>query len=54
MYDQLVKKVNAIKTTDTSDLVNNITMTQNRVKLKRNLLIMIIMITILLNKNLIS
>ena len=38
-YDQLVKKVNDIKTTDTSDLVKNI---DYNTKLKRKLLIMMI------------
>ena len=51
--DELVIKVNNINTTDTSDLVKKLTMTQKTMKFKRILLI-IIMINILLLKNLIS
>ena len=40
-YNELVKKVNAIQTTGTSDLVKELTITQNLMKLKRTLLIMI-------------
>ena len=47
------KKVNAIQTTDTSNLVKKLAMTQKLVKLKRKHLIMI-MINILQHKNLIS
>ena len=42
-----MKKVNAIQTTGTSDIVKKITITQKSMKLKRKLLI-IIMINILL------
>ena len=51
--DELVIKVNNINTTDTSDLVKKLTITQKTMKFKRILLI-IIMINILLLKNLIS
>ena len=47
-FDELVKRVNAIKTTDTSDLVKKLTAIQKVVKLKRKYLIMIIIISILL------
>ena len=47
-FDELVKRVNAIKTTDTSDLVKKLTTIQKVVKLKRKYLIMIIIISILL------
>ena len=51
-YNKLVKKANAIKTTDTSDLVKkNPIITQNLMKLKKKLLIMI-MRKILLHKSL--
>ena len=51
-YDKLVKKANAIKTTDTSDLVKKTPIiTQNLMKLKKKLLIMI-MRKILLHKSL--
>ena len=52
-YDKLVKNVNAVQTTDTSNLVKKLTMTQKLVKLKRKYLIMIIL-NLLLLKNLIS
>ena len=52
-YNELIKKVNAIQTTDTSNLVKKLTITQKLVKLKRKYLIMI-MIYILLRKHLIS
>ena len=48
--DKLIKKVNAIQTTD---LVKKPTITQKLMKLKRKLLVMIIVISILLHKNLI-
>ena len=51
-YNKLFKKANAIKTTDTSDLVKkNPIITQNLMKLKKKLLIMI-MRKILLHKSL--
>ena len=53
VYDELVKKVNTIKTIDTNDLVKNLTTTQKLIKLKRKLLIKII-ISILLLKNLMN
>ena len=53
VYDELVKKVNAIETIDTNDLVKNLTTTQKLIKLKRKLLIKII-ISILLLKNLMN
>ena len=55
-YDELVKKViNTLNTTDTSHLVKkNLTITQKLMKLERKLLIMIIVISILLHKNLIK
>ena len=52
-YDELVEKVNSIKTADTTDLVKKLIMTQKLLKLKRKHLIMI-MVNILLLKNLIS
>ena len=52
-YNELVKRVNNINTTDTSDLVKKLTATHKLMKLKRKLLI-IIMIDILLFKNLIN
>ena len=48
--DELVKKVNVIKTTDTSNLIKKLIITQKLMKLKRKLLI-IIMIDTLLLKN---
>ena len=53
-YNEVVKKVNNIKTTDTSDLVKKLTITQKLIKLKINLLLIMIMIIILLLKNLIN
>ena len=50
VYNQLVKKVNAIQTTDTSNLGKKLTMIQKLAKLKRKLLIMII-ISMLPHKN---
>ena len=50
-YDRLVRKVNAIQTTDTNDLVKNLTITQNIIE--KRILIMIL-VNILLLKNLIS
>ena len=47
-YDELVEKVNPIKTTDTSKFVKKVNMTQRLVKLKKKSLIMIIVISILL------
>ena len=42
-HDELVKNVNAIQTTDTSNLVQKkMTMTQNLVRFKKELLIMIV------------
>ena len=49
-YDELVEKVNTIKTTDTSKFVKKVNMTQRLVKLKKKSLIMIIVISILLQK----
>ena len=49
-YDELVEKVNPIKTTDTSKFVKKVNMTQRLVKLKKKSLIMIIVISILLQK----
>ena len=51
-YDELVKKVNAIQTTNTINLLKKLTMTQKLVKLKRKYLVIIMVNTILL-KNLI-
>ena len=51
--NELVKKVNNINTTDTSNSVKKLTLTQKLVKLKTKLLIMI-MVNILLLKNLIK
>ena len=45
-YDELVQKVNAIPTTETSNLVKKLTMTKKLVKLKKKVLIMIIVISI--------
>ena len=50
-YDRLVRKVNAIQTTDTNDLVKNLTITQNIIE--KRILIMIL-VNILLLTNLIS
>ena len=51
--NELVDKVNNIKTTDTSDLVKKLVITQKLMKLKTKLLLIIILINILLLKNLI-
>lgn len=40
VYDQLVKKVDAIQTSDNTNLVKELTMTQILMRLKRKLLIM--------------
>ena len=53
-YNELIKKANAIKTTDPNNLVKKLTMTQKLVQLKKKTLIMIIVINILLHNNLIS
>ena len=53
VYEELVKKVNAIQTTYTNNLVKKAE-TQKLLKLKRKYLIMIIIISILLLKNLID
>ena len=53
VYEELVKKVNAIQTTYTNNLVKKAE-TQKLLKLKRKYLIMIIIIGILLLKNLID
>ena len=50
----LVKKTDAIQTTDTSDLVKKLTITQKLINSERKLLILIIVTSILLLKNLIS
>ena len=52
-YNELVKKVNNINTTDTSNLVKKLTITQKIRKFKR-ILIMIIVASVLLHKDLIS
>ena len=52
-YNELVKKVNNINATDTSDLAKRLIITQKLMKLKRKLLI-IIMLNIFLLMNLIS
>ena len=52
-YNELIKKVNTIQTTDISNLVKKPTLTHRLTKLKRKLLIMIIVISILLHKSLI-
>ena len=49
--DRLVRKVNAIQTTDTVDLVKNLTMTQ---KIIEKIILIMILVNILLLKNLIS
>ena len=49
-YKELVKKVNKISTTNTSDLVKKVTIRQKLMKLKMKLMIMI-MLNILLLKN---
>ena len=54
-YDELIKKLNAIQTTDTSDLVKKADYDfEKKLELKIKLLIMIIVIIILLLKNLIG
>ena len=50
-YHELVKKVNAIRTTDTNNLVQKLTITQTLMELKKMLLV-IIVISMLLSKNL--
>ena len=54
MYDELVKKVNAIEAGDPGNLFKNGTIAQKLLKLKKKYLIMVIMISISLYKNLIS
>ena len=49
--DRLVRKVNAIQTTDTVDLVKNLTMTQ---KIIEKIFLIIILVNNLLLKNLLS
>ena len=51
-YNELVKKVNLIQTSDTSNLFKKVTMTQKLMKLKKKLII--VMINILLLKSLIN
>ena len=53
-YNKSVKKLSAVQNADTSNLVKKITMTQKLLKLKRKYIIMIIVASILLLKNLIS
>ena len=53
-YNKSVKKLSAVQNADTSNLVKKITMTQKLLKLKRKYIIMIIVASILLVKNLIS
>ena len=53
VYNEWVKKVNAIQITDTSYLLKKLTKTQNLVKFKGKYLIMIL-VNILLHRNLIS
>ena len=53
VYNEWVKKVNAIQITDTSYLVKKLTKTQTLVKFKGKYLIMIL-VNILLHRNLIS
>ena len=53
-YDELVKNVKPIQTTDISNLIKKLTMTKKLVKFKRQYLIMIIVTSISLLKNLIS
>ena len=50
-YHELVKKVNAIRTTDTNNLVQKLTITQTLMEFKKMLLV-IIVISMLLSKNL--
>ena len=52
-YNDLVKSVNAIQMTGIINLLKKMTIIKKLVKLKRNLLTMIIVISILLHKNLI-
>ena len=54
VYDELTLKVNAIQTTDARNLIKKLNMTQKLVKLKRKLLIMIIILSILLHNSLIN
>ena len=49
-YNELVKEVNNVNTTDTSILVKKLTLTQILMELERGLLIMIIAISMLLHK----
>ena len=53
-YNKSVKELSAVQNADTSNLVKKITMTQKLLKLKRKYIIMIIVASILLLKNLIS
>ena len=52
-YDELVKKINTIETTASSNLVKKLKMTEKLVKMKK-MLVMIIIINILLHKNSVS
>ena len=52
-YDELVKKINTIETTASSNLVKKLKMTEKLVKMKK-ILVMIIIINILLHKNSVS
>ena len=53
-YNELVKRVNNISTTNTNDLVKKLIITQKLIKLKRILLLTMIMINILQLKNFIN
>ena len=55
-YNELVKKFNAIKTTDTSNLVKkpDYSTKINEIEKKKKILIMVVVINILLQKILIS
>ena len=53
-YDQMIKKVHAIQTIDTSDLVKKTDYNTKINEIERKLLIMIIVTSLLLLKNLIG
>ena len=52
-YDELIKKINAIQTTDTSNLVKKTGYNTKLNEIEKKLLIIIIVTSLLLHKNLI-
>ena len=53
-YDELVKKVNPIQTTDTSNLIRKTDYGTKVIEIEKKSLIMLIVISMLLHRNLIS